>query len=79
MWHKKFALSLALAVSGMVLLLGNAKALNMNEREDVQTISRMVEFGTLAVALVIGVFIWRFSKLDSKKKKRRSNELKAKE
>ncbi len=79
MWHKRFAWTLALAFSGMALLVGNAIAISMQDREDVQSISRMVEFGSLAVALVIAVFIWRFSKLDSEKKKRRSNEFNAKE
>lgn len=79
MWQKRFAWALALAVSEMVLLGGNAKALSMQKMEDVQTISRMVEFGSLAIALVIGVFAWRFSKRDSEKKKRCRNELNSKE
>lgn len=63
-----------LAISGMMSLVNNARALNMSDMEDVQTISRMVEFGSLATGLVIGVFVWRLSKRDSEKKKSKRDD-----
>ena len=63
-----------LVAGGMMLLVNNARALKMSEMEDVQTISRMVEFGSLATGLVIGVFVWRLSKRDSEKKKSKRDD-----
>jgi heme/copper-type cytochrome/quinol oxidase subunit 2 len=59
-----------LAVSGMALLVGNAKAeLNMQQRENVQTIVWVFEFVTFVTAMAIVWFVWRMIKRDSKNKK----------
>jgi protein-S-isoprenylcysteine O-methyltransferase Ste14 len=59
-----------LAVSGMALLVGNAKAeISMSERENVQTIVRVVEFVTFVAAMAIAWYVWRISKRAIKNKK----------
>jgi heme/copper-type cytochrome/quinol oxidase subunit 2 len=59
-----------LAVSGMALLVGNAKAeLNMQQRENVQTIVWVFEFVTFITAMAIVWFVWRMIKRDSENKK----------
>ena len=59
-----------LAVSGMALLVGNVKAeINMQERENVQTIVWVFEFVTFITAMAIVWFVWRMIKRDSENKK----------
>jgi heme/copper-type cytochrome/quinol oxidase subunit 2 len=61
-----------LAVSGTALLVSNADAeISMPERENVQTIVRVIEFVTFVTAVAIAWFIWRISKRASKIKKSR--------
>jgi threonine/homoserine/homoserine lactone efflux protein len=63
-----------LAVSGMALLVGNAKAeLNMQQRENVQTIVWVFEFVTFLTAMAIVWFVWRMIKQDSENKKSKQN------
>jgi heme/copper-type cytochrome/quinol oxidase subunit 2 len=63
-----------LAVSGMALLVGNAKAeINMTERENVQTIVWVIEFVTFVTAMAIVWFVWRMIKRDSENKKSRQD------
>jgi heme/copper-type cytochrome/quinol oxidase subunit 2 len=58
------------AVSGMALLVGTAKAeINMTERENVQTIVWVIEFVTFVTVMTIVWFVWRMIKRDSEKKK----------
>ena len=59
-----------LAVSVMALLVGNVKAeINMQERENVQTIVWVFEFVTFITAMAIVWFVWRMIKRDSENKK----------
>ncbi len=59
-----------LAVSGTVLLVGNANAeISMSERENVQMIVRVVEFVTFVTAMAIAWYVWRISKRAIKNKK----------
>ena len=59
-----------LAVGGMALLVGNVKAeINMQERENVQTIVWVFEFVTFVTAMAIVWFVWRMIKRDSENKK----------
>jgi heme/copper-type cytochrome/quinol oxidase subunit 2 len=65
-----------LAVSGTALLVGNAKAeISMPERENVQTIVRVVEFVTFVTAMAIAWFVWRISKRASKNKNLKQDNL----
>ena len=58
------------AVSGMALLVGNVQAqINMPEREQVQTIVRLVEFATFVTFVAIAGVVWHISKRASKNKK----------
>jgi heme/copper-type cytochrome/quinol oxidase subunit 2 len=60
-----------LAVGGMALLVGNVKAeINMQERENVQTIVWVFEFVTFVTAMAIVWFVLRMIKRDSEKKSR---------
>lgn len=64
------SLIILLVISGMALLAGNAKAeISMPERENVQTIVRVVEFVTFFTAVALAWIVWRISKRASKDKK----------
>jgi integral membrane sensor domain MASE1 len=63
-----------LAVSVMALLVGNVKAeINMQERENVQTIVWVFEFVTFVTAMAIVWFVLRMIKRDSENKKSKQN------
>lgn len=66
--------SVFLVISGMALLVGNARALSMFERENVQTLSWTIEFVTFSTAMAIGLFVLRVSKRDSKNKKSKKDD-----
>lgn len=59
-----------LAVSGMALLVGNAKAsITMPEREHVQTIVWIMEAVTFATIMAAFWFIWRIGKKSQENRK----------
>jgi hypothetical protein len=61
-----------LAVSGIALLASNANAeVSMSERENVQTIVRVVEFVSFVTAIAMAWYVWRISKRAIKNKKSR--------
>jgi hypothetical protein len=58
------------AVSGIALLVCNANAeVSMSERENVQTIVRVIEFVTFVTAIAIAWYVWIISKRAIKNKK----------
>jgi len=62
-------------LGGLLFLVSDASAqLAMQERENVQTIVRVVEFSTFITLLAIGLFVWRLSKRESKKRRDRQNK-----
>jgi len=62
-------------LGGLVFLVSDASAkLPMQEREHVQTIVRVVEFSTFITLLAIGLFVWRLSKRESKKRREKQNK-----
>ena len=73
--HRGKWMAVRLAVAGTLLFVGNANAyVTMPEREHVQTVVWLGEFISFLTAVVIGVFVWRISKRDSKNKKSKHDE-----
>ncbi|MGC2457410.1 MAG: hypothetical protein WA435_05405 [Gallionellaceae bacterium] len=62
------------AVSEMVLLVGNAKAIDMPAREHVQSLVRMVEYLTIFTVLAVILFVWLMIKRDYKNKKSKQDD-----
>lgn len=61
-----------LAVSGIMLLAGNAQAqMNMEEKEHVQSIVWALEIVVFGTAMAIAWFVWRISKKAKEDKKSR--------
>jgi len=68
--NKNSLFFVSFVASGTALLVGNAMAeISMSERENVQTIVRLVEFVTFFTVIAIAWYVWRISKREIKKKK----------
>ncbi|MDX8399495.1 MAG: hypothetical protein R8K20_04530 [Gallionellaceae bacterium] len=68
-------ISVLFGMGGLLFLVSDASAqLAMQERENVQTIVRVVEFTTFITLLAVGLFVWRLSKRESKKRRDRQNK-----